>query len=134
MLHWRVWAPLAYLIDPDGEEGDAIHQRATSMPWTALHFSRMIIPCYQFPTSSKAEVEAWASNDYNRCHWAQGLADVLTAWMIREFNAQEEIWAEKALENWISASFYYSTFSNFSYRARGLHFFGVYFAYLIPSV
>lgn len=32
MLHWRVWAPLAYLIDPDGEEGDAIHQRATSMP------------------------------------------------------------------------------------------------------
>jgi hypothetical protein len=25
MLHWRVWAPLAYLIDPDGEEGDAIH-------------------------------------------------------------------------------------------------------------
>lgn len=33
ILHWRVWAPLAYLVDPDAEEdGEAITDRASSLP------------------------------------------------------------------------------------------------------
>jgi hypothetical protein len=33
ILHWRVWAPLAYLVDPDAEEdAEAQNDRAKSMP------------------------------------------------------------------------------------------------------
>ena len=33
ILHWRVWAPLAYLVDPDAEEEQALNsERAKSMP------------------------------------------------------------------------------------------------------
>lgn len=33
ILHWRVWAPLAYLVDPDAEEEQpAFTERAKSMP------------------------------------------------------------------------------------------------------
>jgi hypothetical protein len=33
ILHWRVWAPLAYLVDPDAEEDpEAQNERAQSMP------------------------------------------------------------------------------------------------------
>jgi hypothetical protein len=33
ILHWRVWAPLAYLVDPDAEEdAEAQNERAKSMP------------------------------------------------------------------------------------------------------
>ncbi|KAH8685584.1 T-complex protein 11-domain-containing protein [Tricladium varicosporioides] len=33
ILHWRVWAPLAYLVDPDAEEeADSSNTRAASMP------------------------------------------------------------------------------------------------------
>jgi hypothetical protein len=33
ILHWRVWAPLAYLVDPDAEEESEVQpSRATSMP------------------------------------------------------------------------------------------------------
>jgi len=33
ILHWRVWAPLAYLVDPDAEEEpEAPIERAKSMP------------------------------------------------------------------------------------------------------
>lgn len=33
ILHWRVWAPLAYLVDPDAEEdSETQNERAKSMP------------------------------------------------------------------------------------------------------
>jgi T-complex protein 11 len=33
ILHWRVWAPLAYLVDPDAdEEGEVITERARILP------------------------------------------------------------------------------------------------------
>jgi hypothetical protein len=33
ILHWRVWAPLAYLVDPDADEDSkAQTERAKSMP------------------------------------------------------------------------------------------------------
>jgi len=32
MLHWRVWAPLAYLVDPDVEQEEVSNGRPRSMP------------------------------------------------------------------------------------------------------
>jgi len=32
ILHWRVWAPLAYLVDPDAEDPEAPSERAKNIP------------------------------------------------------------------------------------------------------